>query len=170
MAHQGVTTIDQARYIFTTGKLIHDHILKIQSRYLASCAAGPMSDLSVAQLHAIRIVRSCGELTMRELAELMEVSPPSASVMVDRLVEKGALQREHSTVDRRKVVVSISPDAVKKAEAIEDSILQLFVNLVEAIGFENAQKWCDVLASVKAALSQNSGPGALDGYGRFNAH
>ncbi len=170
MAHHGETTIDQARYIFTTGKLIHDHILKIQSRYLASCEAGPISDLSVAQLHVIRIVRGCGEVTMRELAEMMGVSPPSASVMVDRLVEKGALQREHSTVDRRKVVVRISPDAVKKAEAIEGSILQLFVDLVEKIGVENAQKWCDVLASVKAVMNPNCDPGAHDGDGRFKAH
>jgi len=150
---QDTAATEKARYIFATGKLIHDRIIRIQSQFLASCEEGFASDLSMGQLHAMRIVRESGELTMSELAEQMAVSPPSASAMVDRLVEKDLLSREHSTEDRRKVVVRISPEAVKKAEAIEDSILQLFVILVDKIGADTAQKWCDVLASVKSVLS-----------------
>jgi DNA-binding MarR family transcriptional regulator len=149
------SAVDQARYIFTTGKLIHDRILKIQSRFLASCDAAPINDLSVTQVHVVRIVRAGGELSMSELADQLGVSPPSASSMVDRLVEKGVLCREHCTADRRKVVVRISPDAVRKVEVIENRILELFVDLVVKIGFENAQKWCDVLASVEAVLADD---------------
>jgi DNA-binding MarR family transcriptional regulator len=149
-------TIEMARYIFTTGKLIHDRIIKIQSQYLASFEKSPFQELSISQLHAIRIVRESGELSMSELAEQMAVSPPSASAMVDRLVEKGVLCREHSTQDRRKVVVRISPEAVKKAEEIEQRIMQLFVDLVGKIGSETAQKWCDVLSRVKSALPEEA--------------
>lgn len=147
---------DQARYIFTTSKLIHDRILKNQSRFLAACEAAPIIDLSIPQLHVVRIVRACGELTMSELADQMGVSPPSASAMVDRLVEKNILCREHSTKDRRKVVVRVSPQAVEKAQAIEASIINLFVELVQKIGPESAQKWCEVLENVKAALADNT--------------
>lgn len=149
-------TIEMARYIFTTGKIIHDRIIKIQGQYLASFEKSPFQELSMSQLHVIRIVRESGELSMSELAEQMAVSPPSASAMVDRLVEKGLLCREHSTQDRRKVVVRISPEAVKKAEVIEQSIMQLFVDLVDKIGMETAQKWCDVLSRVKSVLSEEA--------------
>lgn len=157
-------TTEMARYIFTTGKLIHDRILKIQGQYLASFEKSPFHELSMSQLHVIRIVREFGELSMSGLAEQMAVSPPSASAMVDRLVEKGVLCREHSTQDRRKVVVRISPEAVKKAEMIEQSIMQLFVDLVDKIGAETAQKWCDVLSRVKSVLSEEtaSSPTALE--------
>ena len=144
---------EQARYIFTTGKIIHDRILKIQSNQLASGSCEAFGELSVSQVHVIRLVRKCGTLAMSELAELLGVSPPSASTMVDRLVDKGVLSREHSTEDRRKVVVRISPEAVKKIELIEASILQLFESLVEKLGPETTRQWCRVLKHINAVLS-----------------
>lgn len=147
-------TIEAARYICDTGKLVHDRIIKIQSLNLASSDEGTASELSVSQLNAVKTLLDCGELTMNELAERLAVTPPSASAMVDRLVEKGVVIREHSTQDRRKVVVRISPEAVKVAEEIKSRILHFFVELVEKIGFETAQKWCEVLSSVKDVLAQ----------------
>lgn len=146
------TVVEKARYIFTTGKIIHDRIIKIQSQCRACGEDGVCSELSMGQLHAIRIVRESGELTMSELAGRMAVSPPAASVMVDRLVEKGLLSRKHSTKDRRKVVVCITPEAVHKAEVIESKIMALFVELVDRIGPETTKKWCDVLEHVKSVL------------------
>ena len=154
MVKQG--TLDSARYIITTGKVIHDQILKIQSQYLSCCETGPQADLSVAQLHVIRVVRAHGEMAMSELADQIGVSPPSASAMVDRLVEKGVLCREHSTEDRRKVVVRISPEGQRKAEEIEAGILQLFVDIVEKLGPETTQQWCQVLERVNAVLSEDN--------------
>lgn len=145
---------EQARYIFTTGKIIHDRILRIQSNQLASGSCEAFGELSVSQVHVIRLVRKHGTLAMSELAELLGVSPPSASTMVDRLVDKGVLSREHSTEDRRKVVVRISPEAVKKIESIETSILQLFEGLVEKLGPETTRQWCHVLKHINAVLSE----------------
>jgi DNA-binding MarR family transcriptional regulator len=150
---------EQARYIFSTGKVIHDRILKIQSNQLALDSCDAFGELSVSQMHMIRLVRKHGTLAMTELAELLGVSPPSASTMVDRLVDKGFLSREHSTEDRRKVVVCISPEAVKKIESVETSVLQLFESLVEKLGPETTQQWCRVLKQINAVLSdglQNS--------------
>jgi DNA-binding MarR family transcriptional regulator len=144
---------EQARFIFTTGKVIHDRILKIQSNQLASDSYGDFGELSVSQLHVIRLVRKHGALTMSELAGLLGVSPPSASTMVDRLVDKGVLSREHSTEDRRKVVVRISPESAKNIKSVETSILQLFEDLVQKLGPETTLQWCRVLKHVNAVLS-----------------
>lgn len=150
------TTIETARYICETGKNIHDRILKIQGRYLTSNDDSIFAELSVAQLNAVKILLESGELTMRELADQMAVSPPSASAMVDRLVEKGVFSREHSTQDRRKVVVRISPQTEKVADEIKSNIMQFFIDLVDKIGAETAQQWCDVLTCVKAALTEEN--------------
>ncbi len=147
MKHDDVMA--RAKYIFTTGRMIHEHILKIQTRRLAAKASDPSSELSLAQLHAISVVRTHSPLSMGELAEKLAISAPSASAMVDRLVEKGHLRREHSTRDRRKVVVRISPEAVKEIEAVENDVLLLFVDLVEKLGPEIIDKWCEVLSAIK---------------------
>lgn len=144
---------EQARYIFSTEKMIRDHILKTQTAHLASCGKHEaLGDLSLPQFHTIMIVRALGKITITELSDRLAVSPPSASAMVDRLVEKGILNREHSTKDRRKVMVEISPDAVKYIEGVEETILRSFVEIVERIGPETTRKWCDVLDQVKSVL------------------
>ena len=146
-------SIDQARYIFSTEKMIRDHILRTQTSHLASCGkSGALGDLSLPQFHTIMIVRAIGRITITELSDRLGVSPPSASAMVDRLVEKRILNREHSTTDRRKVMVQISPDAIKYIEGVEETILRSFVEIVERIGPETTRKWCDVLDQVKSVL------------------
>ena len=143
---------DQARFIFTTGRWIHEEILKIQSRHLARQAVSPHIELSLAQLNAIGVVRCQGPLSMGALAEQLGISAPSASAMVDRLKEKGLLLREHSTEDRRKVVVRISPEAVKDIEAVEAGLLELFEDLVKKLGPETTDQWCRVLATIQKVL------------------
>jgi len=146
-------TLSQARYIFTTGKMIRDHIFRVQSSHLADCGkCEALGELSIPQYHTIMVVRTRGQITMTELSDQLGVSPPSASAMVDRLVGKGILIREHSREDRRKVVVRISPQAQKDIEGVEDTILRSFVELVEKIGPETARKWCEVLERVKSVL------------------
>ena len=146
-------TLEQARYIFSTGKMIRDRIFRAQAAHLAARGKSEaIGDLSIPQFHAIMIVRTHGQITMTELSDQLGVSPPSASAMVDRLVGKGILIREHSLEDRRKVVVRISPEAQKDIKGVEDTILRSFVELVEKIGPETARKWCEVLERVKSVL------------------
>ena len=149
-------TMEHARYIFTTGKLIHDRILYIHTSHLAEGAGddGP-GELSLSQMQLVRMIRDREEATITELAELLHVSPPSASVMVDRLVEKGIVTREQSRKDRRKVLVRISPEAIKRIEKIENAILLSFVELVEKIGSQTSRKWCEVLARIKEVLKED---------------
>mgnify|MGYP000651644832 CR=1 FL=1 len=146
-------TVERARYIFTTGKLIHDRILRIQADLLAlEGKRSAMGELSVAQIHVLSIIRQNGRVSMTELANLLGVSPPSASAMVDRLVEKKLLTRESNPEDRRKVVVSVTDMFMEAVGHLEDAILQSFVDLVDRLGPDAARQWCDVLGKVKQVL------------------
>ncbi|MDF1590095.1 MAG: MarR family transcriptional regulator [Desulfobacterales bacterium] len=143
----------QARYIFTTGKLIHDRIDRIISSHLVTCeGAKTFKDLSLVQLHVVMNIRNQGAMSISDIARQMGVSPPSASVMVDRLVDKGILVRRQSTEDRRKVVVQISPETTKTSSEIENTILAFFVGMVEKIGPETTRKWCQVLEKIITVL------------------
>ena len=146
-------TWEQARYIFTTGKLMHDRIERIISSHMVTCeSCKTFKDLSLVQLHVVMNIRKQGPMSISQIARLMEVSPPSASVMVDRLVEKKLLIRRQSTEDRRKVVVQISPEATKTSHEIENTILAFFAGMVKKVGPEVTSKWCEVLDRVKTVL------------------
>jgi DNA-binding MarR family transcriptional regulator len=75
--------------------------------------------------------------------------------MVDRLVEKGVLIREHCTEDRRRVIVRVSPTAMDQIRQIEAAILESFFEIVERLGKENAQEWCRILGKIKAILDKD---------------
>ncbi len=145
--------MDRARYLFTAGKLIHDRIYEAGSCYFSDKdEAGAVVELSLPQKNLMLTIRRLGTISMSDLASQLGVSPPSASAMVDRLVEKKILTREHSTEDRRKVVVRISDDAMSVMDGIEKNMLGMFIDLVEKIGPETAEKWCQVLRRVESVL------------------
>lgn len=55
------------------------------------------------------LVREHPGLTLRELAQLERISPPSLSGHVDRLESAGLLERVRSDEDRRRVVLRLTP-------------------------------------------------------------
>ncbi len=62
-----------------------------------------------------------GPLTHRQLAELNQTTGPYISLIVDKLEEHGLVQRGPHPDDRRRKLVSLSPnglDAIATAEAI----------------------------------------------------
>jgi DNA-binding MarR family transcriptional regulator len=145
--------LDQARHIFTIGKMIQDRVFRVYTQLLAQEGKLTSGDeLSFTQIQTIKAIEEKGRVSITELARLLAVSPPSASAMVDRLVEKGVLTRRRDPADRRRVVVEARPEAVAMIQKVEDKILATFVELVEKIGPESARKWCEVLDRVAKAI------------------
>ena len=147
--------LSNARYIFTTGRMIHDRVMRIST---GACMRFGKEDrfgeLSAPQMNMMMMIRVRQAVSVTELAELLGVSPPSVSNMVDRLVERGLLTRTPSDQDRRKVVIQVSPAALKDIAKVEAMILSSFVELVEAVGPETTRKWCEVLQQIKQVLEK----------------
>ena len=147
-------TVEQARFIASAGRKLKNHIFSIQSGLHDGRASCQGEELSMAQVQVLMTLHSSGESTISQLAKQLDVSPPSASSMVDRLEDKGLLYRERSTMDRRKVVVRLSEQAAAKAERMEAAVLEAFLDLVEKVGPETARKWCEVLERVEQVLAK----------------
>ncbi len=149
-------TLTRARYIFTTGRIIHDRIMRISTgACMRITKDDQFKELSAPQMNMLMMIRVREAVSVTELAALLNVSPPSVSTMVDRLVERGLLTRTPSDEDRRKVVIRVSPEALKDIAKVETMVLGSFVELVEALGAETTQKWCDVLKQIKKVLEKN---------------
>ena len=146
-------SIDQAWQIFTNGRKIHEWVFQLENRCLSKAGVGQAyGEFSFAQMRALKFVKSKGQVSITELAELLSVSAPSASTMVERLVEKGVLVREPDPDDRRRVIVTVSPDIAAVSEQIEKDMFGSFVDLVEKVGPELAEDWCRVTARVGEVL------------------
>jgi len=76
--------------------------------------------LTLPQVKALTFLYDNGERSMSELATGLAVSLPSASELVDRLIERGLVERVHDTVDRRRVLISLSDTAIAYGRRIHD--------------------------------------------------
>jgi MarR family 2-MHQ and catechol resistance regulon transcriptional repressor len=61
--------------------------------------------ISLVHLNVLTALEAEGPLSMRRLAEAMDVSDASATGIVDRMENRGLVERRHGTGDRRTVLV-----------------------------------------------------------------
>lgn len=127
------------------------------SRVLVAVAARSLAevaeDVTLPQYRALVVLASRGPQRVASLAELLAVTPPTATRMCDRLERKGLIRRRAARQDRREVRVSLSPagqelvtevTARRRAEithlldriAVEDQarMVELFGELADAAG------------------------------------
>ncbi|WP_293681494.1 MarR family transcriptional regulator [uncultured Phenylobacterium sp.] len=95
--------------------------------FLAFSGAGSRAlGLSPQQHQALLAVRAhvgVEPMSIGELADCLLIKNHSAVGLVARLVERGLMVRTPSTFDRRRVVLSLTPDAVEQLETISRSNL-----------------------------------------------
>jgi len=144
----------QARYIYTTRSKIRNYFFKSHKKLVSVGRHTSGKKLSLSQFNVIDIMITHGRITVTELSEILGVSPPSTTAMVDRLIKKGFLIREHSSKDRRKVIISFSPEAKEDIEDLQKTMLEPIISLIEKIGPETAKKWCEVLNEVEHACGR----------------
>ena len=150
---------EQARYIFTTGRAIRDFVdrnIASQLAQFGDCSV--WGELSVTQMHALMVIQKRESVSISQLASLLGISVPSASVLVDRLVEKGALTRNPSRTDRRRMEVRIAAAVRDDFSRVNGVLLNAFANLIQKIGPETTRMWCDVLRRIEAVLEQQKRP------------
>src|SRR5215211_2212552 len=67
-----------------------------------------MLELTFAQARALFILAARKELTVSQLAKVLGVGNPTASILVQQLVERGLVIRREDTNDRRQTVIRLS--------------------------------------------------------------
>jgi DNA-binding MarR family transcriptional regulator len=77
------------------------------------------SGISMTHLHVLWLLEHHGDLTMGRLAELIDVSLSNASGLIDRMEERGLVERIRVPDDRRVVIVRVSPKGARMRDEIE---------------------------------------------------
>lgn len=130
--------MELARTIKTTEHLFHRH--RIRQMFIEGLGDCPHA-LTPAQIHMVMTIHERGSMTIKQLTQALGVKAPAASAMVERLVEMGLLTRAENPVDRREVLVRVSPDEDAHIDEIERGYLQMIMDLCEKIGDDQARLW-----------------------------
>ncbi len=75
--------------------------------------------ISMTHLHILWVLEHHGDLTMSRLAEMLDVSFSNATGLIDRMEERGLVERVRVPDDRRVVIVRASAEGARIRDEIE---------------------------------------------------
>jgi DNA-binding MarR family transcriptional regulator len=112
--------------------------------------------VSMAQVHIMYTVQRNGDMTMSQLADVLNVSDSNATGLVDRLEERGLVVRDRVPEDRRVVVVKATESGrrlLSEVDALTDEILRSVLGRLDATQLVGVgQAIADLRAAVDAVV------------------
>jgi DNA-binding MarR family transcriptional regulator len=109
------------------------------SRVLVAVAARSLADLdeaeevTLAQYRSLVVLASRGAQGIASLAEALNVTPPTASRLCDRLVRKGLVRRRTDRNDRRQVRVALTESGRRLVDVVTERRRHEIAELLEAV-------------------------------------
>jgi DNA-binding MarR family transcriptional regulator len=106
--------------------------------------------LSDIEMAAVVHVAHHGELSQRELSDLLELSPGGTAALVQRLESEGHVVRRRGDDDRRQRLISLSPALAARSDAFYAPLVRELDELVGAVLAERPEL-VELLAAVTEA-------------------
>ncbi|TMJ07669.1 MAG: MarR family transcriptional regulator [Bacillati bacterium ANGP1] len=102
-----------------------DEILKVRAAIIQAVSAATAPawmhlELTMSQMKGLRTLAYHGPATVSLIAETLRIGLPTASQLVDRLVQAGLAERAEDPSDRRRILVRLS----KKGQQLHDGLNQ----------------------------------------------
>jgi DNA-binding MarR family transcriptional regulator len=80
--------------------------------------------LSLSQLRVLYFLRRRSQSSLSAVADYLDVTRPTMSAMVDRLVQRGLIDRISDPTERRRIILTLTPEGTAEMERVYDATLQ----------------------------------------------
>jgi DNA-binding MarR family transcriptional regulator len=111
---------------------------------------GPYHDLSMTEVHTLEAVGTSAPRFMSEIAADLEITVPTLTVSIGRLMQKGYVRRRRCTDDRRVVWIELTEKG-NKAKRMHDFFHR---SMLKTVMQHMDEKETDVLIDALDHLSQ----------------
>ena len=121
--------------------------------------------LSMAQLHILYTLQRHGEMPMSRLAEVLNVSLSNATGLIDRIEERGFVERTGVPEDRRIVLIRVTAAGERmlgEVDALSDELLRSVLDHIDRSKLAGVRQ---AFASLRDALSAATGMEPSDPHG-----
>ncbi|MFD1738108.1 MarR family winged helix-turn-helix transcriptional regulator [Bacillus salitolerans] len=87
-------------------------------------------DITNEQHYTLRYINSVGICTSTELAEVFDVKKSAITGIINRLEERGLIDRKRDDVDRRVIYLSLTPEGKSVYENAQEKICSLVETII----------------------------------------
>lgn len=124
-------------------QLIH-HVSERMKQQMSASIEFPF-DLTMAQLRVMQALAQNDKMSMNQIADLLKITPASATSFVNKMVEKEWLTREMDPNDRRKVYIKIAQEKQKQWQEMNAYCQSKTSDLVDVLSEEQKQQFIEIL-------------------------
>jgi DNA-binding MarR family transcriptional regulator len=111
-------------------------------------------EFSFSQTLILQALMMQRESRMNDLARFLGLSKANASGLVDRLVKKGLLDREHGVEDRRVVFVRLTPKGQTVAQGLAKVQRQGLAQMMRRIPEQNLKVFIETLEQMAMGMAE----------------
>jgi DNA-binding MarR family transcriptional regulator len=112
--------------------------------------------ISMAHVFVMAMIDKRGALPMTKVAELIGSGLPTATGLVNRLVERGFVRREHDTRDRRVVLVSLTDAGAAEVRELHEARQRRMAAAIAQLSSREQDSLLLGVRSLRSALEQLS--------------
>jgi DNA-binding MarR family transcriptional regulator len=113
--------------------------------------------ISMTHLHILWVLEHHGDVTMSHLAELLDVSLSNATGLVDRMAERGLVDRVRVPNDRRVVIVRASEDGARIRDEIEAIKQDRLRSILGRLPAERLERVLGAISDLREAVVDDIG-------------
>jgi DNA-binding MarR family transcriptional regulator len=113
--------------------------------------------ISMTHLHILWVLEHHGDLAMSRLADLLDVSVSNATGLIDRMEERGLVERVRVPDDRRVVIVRASPEGERQRDAIEALKQDRMRSILERLTPDQLARMLGAIGDLRAAVVDEIG-------------
>jgi len=156
------------RTITATDSLIDDVVGELHQMIgsLRCAGTGRMvkAGISMTHLHILWVLEHHGDVTMTRLAELLDVSLSNATGLIDRMAERGLVDRDRVENDRRVVIVRASAEGARIRDEIEALKQDRMRSILGRLEPAQLGRVLAALSDLRGAVIEEIGTDHLDGH------
>ncbi len=113
--------------------------------------------ISMTHLHILWVLEHHGDLPMSRLADLLDVSVSNATGLIDRMEERGLVERVRVPDDRRVVIVRASAEGARQRDAIEALKQDRMRSILERLTPDQLARMLGAIGDLRAAVVDEIG-------------
>ena len=120
--------------------------------------------VSMTHLHVMGLLSRHGETSMSRIADLLDVSLSNATGLIDRMAERGLVERVRVDEDRRVVLVRLSQGGqaqLDELEILRRDMLQKILGRLDPTQLKRLSKSLNDVHAAITSLVETDGPAAL---------
>ncbi|GAA1185820.1 hypothetical protein GCM10009584_29830 [Ornithinimicrobium humiphilum] len=97
------------------------------------------ADLTLRQVQVLALVRATPDLTAQDLAGVLDVTTPTVSGILERIVSRGWLERRPDPDDRRRQLLRVTQEGEDVLAALEDPPRRARARLLDGLELDELE-------------------------------